>query len=494
MLTEKEKGQQLPRDMITRFMGTPDLALPVFERIVHVPVFGKDGDLATARGYDKKLRAIVWPNFETLPVPDVIGADHLAEAIWWINEASRDFPFSDAMNGDDPLSVKVGEPNEEGYLEPNWERGKASRANFTAALLQTFVRDIIDGPTPNYHIDKPDIGTGADFLRDVISIIINGERCPSQPFPRKNEELQKVMTATLRSGADIIPFNNIDRKVASGQLASALTAGVWRDRVLGVSEVVQIPIRCLWLMDGNNVSWSHEMLRRNVPIRIDAATKSPSRDRRPGRDFKYQLQTWLKANRPKLVWSCHVVVRNWVQQGMKRGPANMASFEDYAGVMSGIFEAAGTWTEFLANTGDYLNYKDTESSGCTEFLQKVWDTFKWREATTEDWLSTAKAGFNTIMDGVPVSADTKPEAQMLAMGHFTNTLDGKTDVLLIDSKHLQQWANEGSLSEGDRQGRQAIVPQGEGVFMVKVKMVKRATSGGRRLCLKPFEVVGPAEA
>ena len=92
-----------------------------------------------------------------------------------------------------------------------------------------------------------------------------------------DEEVRKVITASLRGGASHLFWDNINRKVTSGALASALTTGKFTDRVLGGSKMATSPIRCVWIMAGNRISFTHELMRRNVPIRIDAAHPDPAK-------------------------------------------------------------------------------------------------------------------------------------------------------------------------------------------------------------------------
>ncbi|MGE3703300.1 MAG: hypothetical protein AB7G08_31870 [Hyphomicrobiaceae bacterium] len=199
-------------------------------------------------------------------------------------------------------------------------------------------------------------------------------------------------------------IDNINRKVDSGELAAVLTAatqarrdrlahlfsrasersrrglltfeddgrdGKWRDRVLGKSEDVEIPVRCAWVMAGNNLSFTHELMRRNVPIRLDAAVPRPE-DREKDKDaFKHRpLQDWVLSQRRQLVWSCHILVLNWVQAGKPSGSARLASFDTYVNVMGGILQAAGV-PGFLENVPAYLESKDDDGSAAAD-LVGIW--------------------------------------------------------------------------------------------------------------------------
>jgi hypothetical protein len=361
-------------------------------RIGRIPVFGPDGRLRTERGYDRDLKVWLDPEIVCLPVSAKPGVEEVEEARWWLSEAICDFPFSDAMDGKETLPVKVGPADERGYRETNFARGISSRTNMIAAILLPFVRAMIDGPCPAYHIDKPIAGTGAGYMADCISIINEGQRAAAQPMSANNEEFRKSITATLRDGAGIIFIDNLSRKVDSGELAAALTAGNWRDRILGKSETVTIKMLAMWLFAGNNAPFTPELMRRNIPIRIDAAVENATQDR--GQEcFKYfPYQPWLINHRPKLVWSCHTVIQHWLACGRPRGAATFHSFDAYADVMSGILYQAG-FDGFLANIPDYLALKNEDSGVAKEWAQLIFEKFGLdNRMKLEDMLSVVKGG------------------------------------------------------------------------------------------------------
>ena len=252
-----------------------------------------------------------------------------------------------------------------GYAFPNLMRGRGSRTNFLAMVLQGFVRPAIDGSCPAYHIDKPAPGSGAGYLTNVLSYILDG-RLPRVITPSRNpEEFAKQLVSELREGPQITFLDNINHEMNSPELAAALTAGTWRGRVLGSSVMVNMPMNCILVMTGNNLSYTTELMRRNIPINIDSKTPDPAKDRKK-KDFKYELEPFLKKNRAKLVRSFLVLVKNWTRAGCPRGDHLMNSFEGWASTMGGIFDAADRITNscfalsdsFLSNRDDYLGKKE----------------------------------------------------------------------------------------------------------------------------------------
>lgn len=364
------------KGVVSYMVGTKTIKLPYIDRVVRVPVLGLDDKLLTEPGYDKSLQVYYDPTQEFLPVPDVIDDDVLGEAFDLLIESVRDFPFTDSFDGSDLLPIKLDELDAEGWPQPNLERGRSSRINFFGMLLQTFVRAHIHGPTPAYHFDKAAPGTGAGYLANVVSCIVTGANATPQTMAENEEEFRKTITATLRSGADIIFLDNVTRKVVSGHLAAALTSNTWRDRVLGVSEVCEIEVRSMWIIAGNNTALTGELLRRMVPIRLDANTPNPATDRQGAKEFKHRPnEKWVLEHRAELVWALHVLIMNWVRKGKPRGSVDFHSFDSWADVIGGIFEAAGV-TGFLANRDAYLVNKNEEESSGSDVVQRLWDVYK----------------------------------------------------------------------------------------------------------------------
>jgi hypothetical protein len=150
--------------------------------------------------------------------------------------------------------------------------------------------------------------------------------------------------------------------------------------VLGVSEIVRLPIRCIWIATGNNPEFSGEMARRLVRIRLDARIDQPWR--RSG--FRHpNLMVWLHANRPQLVAACLTLCRAWIAADMPRGDKSVGSFEDWAAVMGGILDAIGV-SGFLCNIDEMLDASDGEGAVWRVFVGQWWDRFGTAEVGTSD--------------------------------------------------------------------------------------------------------------
>src|SRR5262249_31241263 len=270
------------RDMLAR----PNPPLSPLTRIVEAPVFGKNGELIITPGYHPTAQVYYSPRgkFTVAPIPKQPSEHEIEAARNAILDILIDFPF-----------VSLQE-----------------RANAIAIMLLPFVRDLIDGATPLHLIEKPTPGTGGSLLAEVLIYPSIGGFPPVLTEAREDDEWRKRITAKLIEGASVVFIDNIRRRLESSHLASAITATVWTDRLLGVNESILVPVRCLWVATGNNPILSEELVRRSIRIRLDAKTDRPWMNRK----FKYpDLRNWIVMHRAELVNACLVLIQAWIAQG-----------------------------------------------------------------------------------------------------------------------------------------------------------------------------------
>jgi putative DNA primase/helicase len=333
-----------PASVVKSILATPDPALPVLAGITTTPVFGRSGELLTRPGYHPGARlfydpppGFVLPDVPTTPT----AADIAAARQLLLEDLLGDFPFT----------------------------GDAERAHALSLLLTCFVRAMIEGATPLHLIEKPTPGTGATLMVDAIALIVTGGGVSVMVEGRDDEEWRKRITAKLRQVPSLVLIDNLRRQLDSSALSAALTAPFWEDRVLGISEMVRLPIRCLWVATGNNPEFSNEMARRLVRIRLDARVDQPWR--RSG--FRHpNLMDWVMTNRARLVAACLTLCRAWIAAGTPRGQMILGSFEGWAAVMGGIF-AVDDVPGFLGNVDEMLEAADAESAIWRAFVGRWWE-------------------------------------------------------------------------------------------------------------------------
>jgi putative DNA primase/helicase len=344
-----------PTALVKSLLATPDPGLPILSGIVTTPVFGRSGTLLTEPGYhpDARLLYHAIPGFKVPQIPEHPSPEQIAEARNLLqDDLFGDFPFTSL----------------------------AERAHAISLLLLGFVRALINGSTPLHLIEKPSPGTGATLMVDAISTIVTGTGTLVMTESRDDEEWRKRITAKLRQIPAIVLIDNLRSKLDSSSLAAALTAPFWEDRILGVSETVRLPIRCVWIATGNNPEFSNEMARRLVRIRLDARVDQPWRREA----FKHpDLMGWVRANRARLVAACLTLCRAWISAGRPRGQSSIGSYEAWAQTMGGILEVAGI-EGFLENLDDMMAASDSEGAMWRGFISSWWDRFGTAEVSSGD--------------------------------------------------------------------------------------------------------------
>jgi hypothetical protein len=340
-------------------------------------------------------------------VPAVPTPADLEEAHrWWDDEALVDFPFA----------------------------SEADHTNAMAVALTPVGREMIDGPVPLAGAEASVRGAGKGKLVNALLTPALGPRgWTSAALPREEEELRKALTAYLTERRAAVVFENVNHPVRSAVLAKALTDTTWDDRILGRSESVRAPVRCTWVLTGNNPSYSDEIARRLVPIRLVPQTDRPELRR----GFRHpELEPWIAAHRADLLWSLAVFVRAWQAAGCPPAPGPMlGSYEAWTRVIGGILAIAG-YRGFLENREGILAAADPDTATWTAFLGAWWERQEGRLVSVAELLPIADA------HGVRVNGDTE-RAQTaslgMALGSRRDRFFGRFQIRRGEGSARRQW-------------------------------------------------------
>jgi RepB DNA-primase from phage plasmid len=339
---ESVKPVAPPEVVCEDLLATPDPPLPRLRRIVEMPVLGRDGAVIAGPGYDAASGVYVAqaPDLGVFAVPATPTAEHLAVASAVIGELLVDFPFA----------------------------GPADRAGAVALLLTPFARDLIDGPTPLFLIDKPAPGTGATLLVDVLLGPALGRSVGVMSEGRDEDEWRKRLTSALLQGRGAILIDNVRRPLDSGALSAMLTARVWEDRILGFNRLVRLAVRAVVVATGNNPAVSTEIARRTCRIRLDAKVDRPWQ--RQG--FRHpDLLAWVAEQRGEFAWAALTIARGWVVAGRRAGTARMGMFESWATTLSGMLELAGI-PGLMSSIDEFYESADADGQALRGFIAAWW--------------------------------------------------------------------------------------------------------------------------
>jgi putative DNA primase/helicase len=312
---ERDKGQVTiaatpPREVLTYLHTNPDPRLPSLNGIVSAPVLVPPGRLLLAEGYDRASRILYHPDPMLRSLgPLKVTAESVARArALLLDDLLGDFPFA----------------------------SRSDKAHAVALVVTPWVRFSVDGPVPVILINSPAPGTGKTLLAACASVIFLGDDCPVTTLPGDETEMCRKLTAILLQGRLIVILDNAT-SVDSGNLAAAITATRWSDRLITRTQELDIPNLVSWIMTGNNVATSVELSRRSVPIRLDAQAERPW-DRGGFRHPK--LRQWVKQNRLQLIQAVLTLIENWIGSGRRPGSSTLGGFESWSDCIGGILECA----------------------------------------------------------------------------------------------------------------------------------------------------------
>jgi len=223
--------------------------------ISDIPVLRADGTLHTEPGYDFETCTLYAPRGSRPDVPTRPTRADAMEAAERLFDIVIDFRFE----------------------------APEHRSAWLAALLTPLARTAFTGPAPAVLIDSNVRGSGKGLLAQVIGIVVTGVELSPYSYTNDSEELRKKITAVAIAGDRIVLLDNIDGDFGNDALDRALTATRWRDRILGRSELVDLPLRALWIGTGNNIIVAADTCRRLIHVRLDVMVESPENRT----DFKY---------------------------------------------------------------------------------------------------------------------------------------------------------------------------------------------------------------
>ena len=302
----KEAGDWLPADPPTKYADTllamaGEWRAPVLTGIVECPTLRRDGSLLTASGYDPESGLYVDYHGDPICVPDApTQADALA-ALAVLKEPFTEFPFAE---GDVDLAVAL------------------------SGLLTAVVRRSLR-TAPLFAFDAPVMGAGKGLIVNTIATVATGRAAPAISQGKDEAEDEKRLGALLLQGVPLLNIDNIERDLQGDLLCSALTETTIAIRILGKSEVPNMPSNVAMFATGNNLRARGDMVRRMLVCRIDPACERPD-----ARSFKRNLNEWVPANRARLLSAALTLLRAYIVAGKpKQDIRPYGSFEEWSGLV-----------------------------------------------------------------------------------------------------------------------------------------------------------------
>ena len=351
-----------PIDVVRDLMADPAVSriFPPLRAIIEAPSIRPDGGLIIAAGYDEVtgLYLVPSPGLVVPEIPETPTPDQVTEAADLLLEVIHDFPFVVTERSKAGEVVTVD----------------ASKANAIAALMTPVLRPFITGPIPLGLLDKPQQGTGASLLAEVVALIATGTSASMSDPPKREEEWTKSILSDLLAGRVVIVYDNLEGRLRASALASALTAEYVNGRILGRSETVSVPQRAVWLATGINIQLAGDLPRRCYWVRMDAQSSKPWLREV---EFKHpQLKEWTRENRGRIIAAILTLARAWLRGGEKvpKSVPILGSFEAWSETIGGILTGAGI-DGFLGNLDQQYEEADADGPALAAFLEEWFGTW-----------------------------------------------------------------------------------------------------------------------
>jgi len=345
-----------PLDIVNDFLSLGNFPfLPPLVGVSTAPMVAPDGTIYTEGGYQPEIRYF-YHREGKIEIGDIIPTPENVEKAkrLILDELYCDFPFAD----------------------------QASHTNTIALMLTPFVRPLIDGATPLHVIDASTPGTGKSLLADIASMPFIPSGPTIMTAGKDDDEWRKRITAKLMGAPSHVLIDNVKQKLSSGDLGAALTAHTWEDRILGQTAMIRFPVKCTWIVTGNNIELSDEIARRSVWIRLEANVERPWE--RTG--FRHaNLRGWVRKHRGEVISALLTLVKKWIADGRPQADdVILGSYEGWIAVVGGILKAVNI-EGFLANATELYDQLDLERQAWIEFFWMWAETYGAYDPETNSW-------------------------------------------------------------------------------------------------------------
>ncbi len=392
--------------------------VPVLMGVASYPIVRADGTLAQQNGYDGDTGYVLsippnMPSIENEPTRQAA-----LEALNRIGRLMSQFPWEDKQSDVARREDLAAFGADKGPARAWWS------ADFAAWLclpLTILCRSAIDGPTPLFAVKGNVKGCGKSRLVDLGSLIVTGGVAARTTQPTNEEEMGKVLTSVAIEGDQLILFDNADRPVGGGKLDAFLTGARWKDRILGVSQKVDLPITTVLAVTGNNLTYTGDTTDRVLPIRLESDLENPRG--RTGFEID-NILTYVLERRTALLHDLLIIARAYFAAGRPKtaGPA-WGSFESWASIIPQILLWLGLPDPM--STRDQIQAEDPNDVAL-RVLVSLWLTVQTRASTNG---MTAREFAEYVYDregtALPGLTDVAAALEQLAPGRGREKVDVK---------------------------------------------------------------------
>ncbi len=300
---DKRSNQWVPTDCPEKVAKTylaraGEWQVAVLSGVVEAPTLRADGSILCVEGYDEETGLVFDAGGTVFPdIPLEPSLDDARKALGELKRVFETFPFVKACDS----SVLL------------------------AAILTALLRRLFRA-APLFAIRAPKMATGKSLLADAIALIATGRNAPVMSQGPSEEEDSKRILSVLIEGDPVACIDNIDRPLAGAALCSVLTQDTYKGRLLGKSQMVEVPTRTTWLATGNNLCFAGDLSSRVLPCDLDAGCENPE-----ARHFDVDVRKHILDHRGELVRAGLTIARAHLVAGRPdQGLSTYGRFEEWS--------------------------------------------------------------------------------------------------------------------------------------------------------------------
>ena len=340
--------------------------LPRLHAVLSAPTMTPDGRVIATAGYDPPTGVLLQLRDPVAELPSEPSPEEVRRALAALWFPFRDFPFVGAVD----------------------------RGVMLAALLTAVVRALL--PTaPGFLFMAPTAGSGKSLLASCVGVLAGVPRPARMPSTRQEEEFRKRLLAVARESRAAVLLDNVSGHIESDALCAYLTSDHYADRLLGVSNTVEVPVTGIFMVTGNNVTLVGDLNRRLLTCRIDPGVERPYR-----RAFDLDPLDHVREHRQALVRAALTVLNGYLANRQWLGPMTpdrTASFEAW----SDLVRQAVLWAKEAAPfpIGDPCDAidagydEDPETNKLTALLTNWWAAFRDKPRAISEVCAFARSPF-----------------------------------------------------------------------------------------------------
>ncbi len=276
--------------------------------VVSHPVINQEGKIAYQEGIDPNTNLLLMTNgIQFKPVLERPSKEDARNAITYLYDTFF---------------------NEISFAETPSDSHVSYKLNFLlaiAVLLTSFIRKQID-IAPGFVITANTQGTGKTTLARIIHLLLTGHDMTVHSLGGSPEETEKQFLALLSTSPGIVCFDNQfdGSEIKNVTLSRVITSLIFTGRILGKTQEMTVPTHTVFIITGNNLTISSDLLRRFFCLSLQSNEERPENRIYEVRDVKEHCIAY----RTDAVQACLTIIKAYISNG--------APYKDQKVKMSGF--------------------------------------------------------------------------------------------------------------------------------------------------------------